>query len=195
MKKFIKFFDGISNVVMLIACILLISCAIFVNASVFLRYAFHVSFQWAEELARYLHIGVVVLLFGPLLWTGGHITMDLLLMKLKGAARKCVRIFNEIVTLVLVGYTFYQSIGYVCGLKATGILTFSSKFEQWMPTMLIPIGFFLATLFCVALIIRELVQFKQDESTDESLNDEISDILSSNQIGQIDLNSLEEGEQ
>ena len=194
MKKFFKLFDGLSNVLLLIACVLLLGCAAFVNIAVFLRYLFHISFQWTEELARYLHIGVVILLCGPLLWTGGHISMDLLLMKLKGPARKIVRLIGEFATLALVGYTFYQSIFYVSSLKATGILTFSTEFEQWMPTMVIPIGFFFATVFCIALIIKEIVQFKQDDAVDDSLDNEIADILDSNQLEQVVLDE-EKGEE
>lgn len=168
-------------------------CAVFVNATVFLRYLFHVSFQWAEELSRYLHIGVVVLLCGPLVWTGGHIVMDLVLMKLKGYARKTLRIIGHLATLSLVSFTFVKSITYVSSLKATGVLTFSSKFAQWMPTMVIPVGFFFATIFSVALIIREIAQFKQEDAVDDSLNEEIADILDSNQLEHIDINELESG--
>ena len=193
MKKFIKLFDGLSNILLLIACVLLLGCAAFVNVAVFLRYLFHVSFQWTEEMARYLHIGVVILLCGPLLWTGGHISMDLLLMKLKGSVRKVVRLIGEFATLCLVAYTFYQSIFYVSSLKATGILTFSTKFEQWMPTMIIPVGFFFATIFCIALIVKEIIQFKQEDVVDDSLNAEIADILDSNQLEQVVLDE-EKGE-
>lgn len=131
LKKFLRFFNGLSNFLLTIGCVLLIACAAFVNATVFLRYIFHVSFQWAEEISRYLHIGVVILLCGPLLWMGGHINMDLLLLKLKGRTRKVVRIIGEIATLGLVSFTFYNSIIYVSSLYETHILTFSSKFEQW----------------------------------------------------------------
>jgi len=194
-KKIFKMFDNLSDAILFVACVLLLVCAAFVNATVFLRYIFHVSFQWAEELSRYLHIGVVVLLCGPLLWTGGHITMDLVLMKLKGPARKIVRIIGELATLVLVSFTFVKSVTYVSSLKATGVLTFSSKFAQWMPTMVIPVGFFFATVFCIALIVREIVQFKQEDAIDESLNNEIADILDSNQLEQIDVNELETGKE
>ena len=115
-------------------------------------------------------------------------------MKLKGPARKIVRLIGEFATLALVGYTFYQSIFYVSSLKATGILTFSTKFEQWMPTMVIPIGFFFATVFCIALIIKEIVQFKQDDAVDDSLDNEIADILDSNQLEQVVLDE-EKGEE
>ncbi|WP_297870813.1 TRAP transporter small permease [uncultured Oscillibacter sp.] len=195
MKKFKGFFDGLSNFLIQISCILLLSCAAFVNIAVFLRYLFHLSFQWTEEVARYLHISVVILLCGPLLWSGGHISMDLLLLKLKGAPRKIVRILGEIVTLVLVGYTFYMSIPYVLSLKATGILTFSTKFEQWMPTVVIPIGFLFATLFCIALIIREIAEFRKEDAADESLKEEIAEILDTNQLEQIDVHKLEAEEE
>lgn len=195
MKKFLKFFDRLSDVLVYVACAMLLTCAAFVNISVFLRYLFHLSFQWTEEIARYLHIGVVVFLCGPLLWMGGHISMDLVLMKLRGAARKIVRMIGEAVTLMLVGYTFYMSIPYVLSLKATGILTFSTKFEQWMPTVLIPIGFFFATVFCAALIVREMIEFKQEDIADESLKDEIADILDANRLEQVNIHELEEGEE
>ena len=193
LKKFLRFFNGLSNFLLTIGCVLLIACAAFVNATVFLRYIFHVSFQWAEEISRYLHIGVVILLCGPLLWMGGHINMDLLLLKLKGRTRKVVRIIGEIATLGLVSFTFYNSIIYVSSLYETHILTFSSKFGQWMPTMIIPVGFFFATVFCIALIIREILQFKQEDSADESLTAEIEDILESNELQHIDIGDSEEG--
>lgn len=193
MKKFLGFFNGLSNVLLMIGCVLLIACAAFVNATVFLRYIFHVSFQWAEEISRYLHIGVVILLCGPLLWTGGHINMDLLLLKLKESGRKIVRIFGELATLGLVSFTFYNSIIYVASLHETHILTFSSKFEQWMPTMIIPVGFFFATVFCIALIVREILQFRQEDAADESLTAEIEDILDSNELKHVDTQDSEEG--
>lgn len=167
---------------MAVACVLLLLCAAGVNVSVFLRYIFQISFQWTEEIVKYLHIGVVILLCGPLLWTGGHITMDLILMKLKGPVRKIVRMAGEAVTLILVGYTFLNSISYVASLKATGIRTFSTKFQQWMPTAVVPVGFFFATVFCAGLLIREIVQFRQADAADESLQQEIADILESNQL-------------
>lgn len=182
MKKFIKAFDTLNDVLQSVASVLLLSCCSLVFLSVILRYCFHISFQWTEEVARYLHIGVVLILLGPLMWIGGHISVDLILQKLQGRARKIVRMIGEAASFALITYTFYFSIIYVKGLKATGVRTFSSKFEQWMPTMIVPIGFFFGVIFCIALIIREIVQFKKEEREHNALSDEIADILATNNL-------------
>ena len=197
MKKIIGFFDKLHDVFYGIACVLLLTCVAFVNVTVVLRYCFHISFQWTEEISRYLHIGVVILLLGPLLWKGNHINMDLILMKLKGKGRKILRLIGEFASLALVGFTFYQSVGYVASLKESGILTFSSKFEQWMPTAIIPIGFLFGTVFLLALIIKELYEFNKAEVESNEMSSEIETILKDNDAPKINepidmINSKEE---
>lgn len=182
MNKFIKAFDKLSDAIQAVLVVVLLACCSFVFLSVILRYCFNLSFQWTEEIARYLHIWVVLLMLGPLIWTGGHITMDLVLQKMKGPGRKLVRIFGELCTTALALYTFFYSTIYVGKLMKTGVRTFSSKFEMWMPTMGVPIGFFFGALFCIALLVREIAEFRKEDEEGKSLEAEIQDILTTNNL-------------
>jgi C4-dicarboxylate transporter DctQ subunit len=170
MDKIIKGMDVLFKWIMLVAVALLLLCVLLVNVSVLLRYVFSVSFQWTEEMARYLHIGIVILLLGPLVWKSVHINMDLIIQKTRGKTKKIIRIAGELATLFLITYTFIYAYKWVAQLLTYRIKTFSTVFEQWQPSMIIPLGFGIAVLFNIALLLKEIARFnKEDEITQSEI--------------------------
>ena len=169
MERLESILDGLSKYIIWFSVITLLVMVVMVNASVLLRYVFSISFQWMEELVRYMHIGIVILLCGPLIWSKSHITMDLIVQKTKGKTKKIVRIIGEICTLILVSFTFVHACSWVEQLLEYRITTFSTVFEQWQPSMIIPLGFGIATLFITALIIHEIVHFNTEDEEEIDL--------------------------
>lgn len=83
---------------------------ILIFIQVVMRYVFNKSISWSEELARYIFIWQVWLGASLAFRTNQHISVEMILDKLKGRARILFILFRDIITLgfniFLVNYGF-----------------------------------------------------------------------------------------
>jgi len=163
-----KFSAGIDALAGIILCLM----ALLVTTAVVLRYGFGVSFQWVEEVALYGQIAIVMLIAGPLLYKVAHIKVDVVYRRLKGIPLWVIDIVNTAICLYVIYSTFNESIGWVQRMKNRGVLTNSGIFEQWMPSMLIPIGFGIATALTILLLAKTIMRFKDTFSKNQNLENQ-----------------------
>ena len=140
--------------------LILCGMTLLVTTAVVLRYGFGISFQWIEEVSLYGQIAIVMLIAGPLIYRGAHIRVDFVLRKLKGIPLWIISVVNAALCLFVVAFVFEISIGWVQRMRTRGVLTNSGIFEQWMPSMLVPIGFSIATVFAVIVLVKTLAGLK-----------------------------------
>jgi TRAP-type C4-dicarboxylate transport system permease small subunit len=79
--------------------------------SIVVRYFFNSGISWAEELTRYLNVGMVMLGSGTLARYGGHTNITVLELAAKGRARVAVKLLQQILTIVF--FTIAAQVGFV----------------------------------------------------------------------------------
>ena len=152
--KRINYFIEVINIwVMVFATILIF-------ASVILRYAFGISYEWIEELCRYVLLYVAFLAAAAMMYMGGHVALDILVkMYFSEKALKVHGIFVALLSaLISIFLTYY---GYKQLAVSFGITTMSLAFPLWFPTSVIPVTMIVASFFSILKLIT-LIKERND---------------------------------
>lgn len=154
MKNSSKYFDGLASVVnhSVGALMLFMSLAVFV--SVVGRATANVSYDWLEELCRYIHILIVMLGVGLVTYRGEQIVMDLVFKSIKGKANIMLDLFNHICLFIFLCLGFYWGTKRVMSLFAYGGKTSSKVFYSWQPATSVPLGFLIGAVLTLGVIVR-----------------------------------------
>lgn len=100
-----------------------------VFGQVITRYIFNYTPHFGEELARYLFVWVVFLSLPLVAKYGGHMAIETLTSRVKGATLKFLNIMADIFTIVFLG------IMVVCGIEMVMLTSY-----QTSPAMMIPMS-------------------------------------------------------
>ncbi len=126
--------------------------------NVAMRYIVGRPLVWGEDVAAFL---LVAIIFGSLGYTalhGGHIRVDVLIVKLSPRKQKVVRLVVDVLSLgVLVVFT-WQAYSYVLGSFLNDrVIRALYEYPAYLPQAMIPLGL---TLFClvVAYQVYELAK-------------------------------------
>jgi C4-dicarboxylate transporter DctQ subunit len=118
------------------------------------RYVFNYSFVWALELVTFLFAALIFLGMAYGVRVGAHIGVDAL-VKTLGA--RSARWASAIAALLCIAYAIIGFIGgsaYVFKMYEIGILAEDLPIQQWIPRLVLPIGFALLALRFVQLFYR-----------------------------------------
>lgn len=110
-------------------------------AQVVARYFFDYSFVWALELTSFLFGGLIFLGMAYGVRVGAHIGVDALV---KLAGPRTARVAAMIATLLCMSYAaiaFHGSWQYVEKMYVIGIQAQDLPIPQWVPRLVLPIGF------------------------------------------------------
>lgn len=110
-------------------------------AQVIARYMFNYSFVWALELSIFLFAGLIFLGLAYGVRVNAHIGVDALI---KILPKKIAYVVGIIACLLCLGYTvivFYGAWIYVDKMYMIGILAQDIPIPQWVPRLVLPIGF------------------------------------------------------
>lgn len=155
----------------LVAC-LLAAMTLVTFAQVIARYLFNYSFVWALELTTFLFGGLIFLGISYGVRVGAHIGVDALV---KILPKKIAHKLGLVATLLCLVYATIVFVGgwiYVSKMYDIGILAQDMPIPQWVPRLVMPIGF--ALLFCrFAQILYNMWQGKDVHL----LGDEVEDAL------------------
>lgn len=141
-------------------------------AQVIARYVFNYSFVWALELTTYLFGGIIFLGISYGIRVGAHIGVDAVVKILPS---RIARAITVLATLLCIVYSTIVLVGgwiYVDRMKQIGILAQDLPFEQWIPRLVLPIGFALMLFRFIQVLITLL---RGDEA--QLLGDEAADAL------------------
>jgi len=110
------------------------------------RYIFNYSFVWALEVTTVLFAWLIFIGMSYGVRVGSHIGVDALVRSL---GPKAARIVGSIAALLCIVYSVIVTIGgyqYVKKMHEVGILMQDVPIEQWIPRLVLPIGFSLLAL-------------------------------------------------
>ncbi|NYT44961.1 TRAP transporter small permease [Alcaligenaceae bacterium] len=136
------------------------------------RYIFNYSFVWALELSTFLFGGLIFLGISYGVRVGAHIGVDALV---KILPRNVAHKVGIVATLLCVIYAIIVFIGgwvYVSKMYDIGILAQDIPIYQWIPRLVMPVGF--ALLFF--RFIKILIDMLRGKDT-HLLGDEVEDAL------------------
>lgn len=105
------------------------------------RYVFNYSFVWALELTTVLFAWLIFLGMSYGVRKGSHIGVDALVKALKPGVR---RVVGSIAAVLCIVYAVIVTIGgfqYVRKMYEIGILMQDLPIEQWIPRVILPLGF------------------------------------------------------
>lgn len=140
-----------------LVAILLAAMTLITFAQVIARYVFNYSFVWALELTTFLFGGIIFLGISYGIRVGAHIGVDALV---KVLPRRIAHITTIVATVLCIVYSVIVLVGswiYVERMIQIGILAQDLPIPQWIPRLVLPIGFALM-LFRFTQVLITLVR-------------------------------------
>lgn len=148
---FVRWFERLEEGLL---AFLLAVMTLIVFMQVIARYVFNYSFVWALETVTYLFAGLIFLGMAYGVRVGAHIGIDLLV---KSFGPRGARIAGAMAAALCIAYSVIVLIGsiqYVQKIHAIGILAQDLPIEQWIPRLVLPIGFTLLGIRFVQIFFR-----------------------------------------
>ncbi len=148
-------------------------------AQVIARYIFNYSFVWALELVTFLFAGLIFFGMAYGVRVGAHIGVDALV---KTLGPRSARRVSAIAALLCIAYAVIGLIGgsmYVAKMYDIGILAEDLPIPQWIPRLVLPIGFALLLVRFIQLFYR--IVTGREEGL--HLADEAAEALKLNEVG------------
>ncbi|MGB3289873.1 MAG: TRAP transporter small permease [Burkholderiaceae bacterium] len=136
------------------------------------RYIFNYSFVWALELSTYLFAALIFLGISYGVRVGAHIGVDALIKVLPKAVSSKIAVAATLLCLLYAAIVLAGSWIYVSKIYDIGILAQDLPIPQWVPRLVMPIGFALL-LFRFGQVLVNLLRGKEAHL----LGDEVEDAL------------------
>lgn len=124
---------------------------------IFLRIFFHKSYDFIIDLSVWLTIWSLILITGPLLSEGGHVSIDLIREKLRGKLRLLVESFNTL-SILSFGVTLgLASIIYVHQLYALQLVyPRYVAIPMWLVQLCMPLSMIIFSIYAAILFIQTI---------------------------------------
>ncbi|MGI6129580.1 MAG: TRAP transporter small permease [bacterium] len=159
LKTYSKVLDWCEKVSMLVGGFMMMIMAAVMLQQVILRYAFHSSNVWSEELTRYLFVSVTLLLGFVGIRRNAHLRVEFLIALIPLKPRKVIQIVLDIFVTAMMAIVMVLSIGLVKG--SSNNLSLGLGISMSVPYMAIPIGLFLMILAQVEQIAIHVTSLAQ----------------------------------
>ncbi len=158
-------------------------------AQVIARYVFNYSFTWALELVTFLFAGLIFIGISYGIRIGAHIGVDAAVKAMPPAARRWLGVVAIVFCMAYCAIIFIGSWTYVDKLYTVGIMAQDLPIAQWVPRLVLPIGFALAFFRFAQVLVRVL------SGVDGGLQlaDEAREALELRQDGEIPHDDSKEG--
>lgn len=131
------------------------------TADVFLRYVLNRPIANVFEVEEFLLVGVIYLGQAYIQAERGHITMDVLMARLRGRAKVGLTLFGDVVGLIIFGIILWRSSIFAWRSFAIGETTMGlAEYPLWPAKTMLPIGFALLCLRLVFDIVGGIQQLK-----------------------------------
>jgi len=141
-------------------------------AQVVMRYVFNYSFVWALELVTFLFGGLIFLGISYGVRVGSHIGVDALIKTLSPARARAVGAIAAILCMAYAAIVFVGGWIYVGKMVEIGIEAQDIPIPQWVPRLVLPLGFALL-FFRFGEVLYRLLAGKEAHL----LGDEVKDAL------------------
>ncbi len=120
------------------------------------RYVFNYSFVWALELTGVMFAWLIFVGMSYGVRVGAHIGVDAVV---KAVGPGTARMMSVIAALLCIVYSVIVTVGgfqYVSKMHEVGILMQDMPVQQWIPRVILPIGYALLTFRFVQVLLRLL---------------------------------------
>ena len=118
------------------------------------RYVFNYSFVWALELDTFLFGGLIFLGIAYGVRVGAHIGVDALVRTLSPRKARIVGMVAATLCMVYAAIVFVGSWTYVAKMVEIGIVAQDIPIPQWVPRLVLPIGFALVFFRFGQVLVR-----------------------------------------
>lgn len=139
-------------------CVLLLIMFLVTMLQITMR-TFSNSLPWAEELTRYCLIYSGFLSLGYTVQNNSILKVDILTGMFPTFLQKILEVVLLLVTGLIFGYLFYESIDLVQKIKATNQISSALRLPMYMLYTATLSGFFLGTLRCVQGLFLKVTGF------------------------------------
>ena len=118
------------------------------------RYVFNYSFVWALELTGVMFAWLIFVGMSYGVRVGAHIGVDAVVKSLSAGAARAVGIIAAALCIVYASIVFVGGFIYVRKMYDIGILMQDIPIQQWIPRVILPIGFALLALRFLQVLYR-----------------------------------------
>ena len=137
-------------------CGLLLFLAVSISfAEIIARVMFKTSIDLFFDFSVWVTVWAFLLIAGPLLPEGGHISIDFLRLKFSGGPRKLLELCLALVTLAYGALITWGSILFIRQLyQRQSIFPRFVAIPKWMVELCVPIGMFIFTVFALMEVVK-----------------------------------------
>jgi len=161
MAKFRNICDVLEKILLFVIAIFASVMIIITTVEVVRRYIFSESFQWAEELSRYLMVGVAFL-GGSIGYRNKNlIPLDLITSKLPAKVQLILEFIMEIISVVILTLLFYLSINSVLSPVVYKQTSIGLPISMAIPFSSMPVGFGCMLIFAVEHFMDMVMKIKE----------------------------------
>jgi C4-dicarboxylate transporter DctQ subunit len=118
------------------------------------RYVFNYSFVWALELTGVMFAWLIFIGMSYGVRVGAHIGVDAVVKSLSAGAARVAGIIAAALCIVYASIVFVGGFIYVRKMYDIGILMQDIPIQQWIPRVILPIGFALLALRFLQVLYR-----------------------------------------
>ena len=165
LKKYSQFLDTLETIEKSFLIISAILMVIVITYQVILRYVFHASNAWSEELARYLFIYDVFIGSAIALRKNSHLQVDVFLNLMKPKTKYLYTVIITILGVAFLVVLFLYSVS-LCQI-ASGNVTPGLQISMAIPYGCMPLGAILMILTSLEVIGKNIVWFKHGKEVEE----------------------------
>lgn len=112
-KKENKAASILMNLDIVVASVILAILIILTFLGVIWRYIFNAPFTWLEEVQTSCMVWIVFAGAGAAFRSGNHVAIEMIVDLMPKKMQKIMEILISVVVVVVIGYLFYQSIGFI----------------------------------------------------------------------------------
>lgn len=155
-----KVFHYLKNLDFYIATINLIVLVVLTTLGVIMRYVFNKPFTWLEEVQLFSMVWIVFSGAGLAFRTHSHVAIEMVVEQFPVSMQKVIDYLIHITFVILIGYLFYTSIGYLQMFIKNGRKTSMLDIPMWVFYGIVPIA-------CIDMLISYFYSLKHDDGDEE----------------------------
>ncbi len=149
-----KFTSLLWNLDTIVASVVLAILIILTFAGVPFRYLLGSPFTWLEEVQLACMVWIVYAAAGAAFRAGNQVAIEMVVDMLPKSLQKIVSVFISIVVFAVLGYLFYQSLGYIGIFLKSGRATPMLKLPYSVIYGIAPVSFVLMAISYIYAVIK-----------------------------------------
>ena len=149
-----KLKNVLCNLDTIVASIVLAILIILTFAGVPFRYILGAPFTWLEEVQLACMVWIVFAAAGAAFRAGNQVAIEMIVDLMPKKMQKAVTVFISVVVLAVVGYLFYQSLGYINVFLKSGRATPMLKIPYALIYGIAPVSYVLMVISYFYVLIK-----------------------------------------